>query len=148
MSLLLVQGPAGGGKSQLVAEFLESGLIDLVSDITMLWVALKGVTRDADGRFPVREDSDPALDAARYLQPVLVRFALELGARVAVTTSRRNQVERWQTLAYSIDVDFSVRTVDPGEDVVRARLADPVTGELSDPCARAIRRWYGELSRG
>ena len=36
-----------------------------------------------------------------------------------------------------------VVTVDPGESVARSRLADPDTGEVSDECNRAVRRWYG-----
>ena len=38
-------------------------------------------------------------------------------------------------------MEFNVRTIDPGEDVVRARLADD-DGNLSAECARAIGRWY------
>ena len=34
------------------------------------------------------------------------------------------------------------RIVDPGIEVVSARLADPLTGELEDECAGAIARWY------
>ena len=38
------------------------------------------------------------------------------------------------------------RVVDPGRDIVAARLADPSTGELSDECGDAIDRWYGRLA--
>ena len=141
MSLTLIQGPAGGGKSQIAADLLAAGGIDLLADITLLWVALSGVERDAEGRYPEREDDDPALESARYMQSVLVRFALSLGANVAVTTSRRDQEERWQRAAEEADTEFEVRTVDPGEDVVRGRLTGP-DGQLSAACDRAIRRWY------
>ena len=141
MSLTLIQGPAGGGKSQIAADLLAAGGIDLLADITQLWVALSGVERDAEGRYPEREDDDPALESARYMQSVLVRFALSLGANVAVTTSRRDQEERWQRAAEEADTEFEVRTVDPGEDVVRGRLTGP-DGQLSAACDRAIRRWY------
>lgn len=141
MSLTLIQGPAGGGKSQIAADLLAAGGIDLLADITQLWVALSGVERDAEGRYPEREDDDPALESARYMQSVLVRFALSLGANVAVTTSRRDQEERWQRAAEEADTDFEIRTVDPGEDVVRGRLTGP-DGQLSAACDRAIRRWY------
>ena len=141
MSLTLIQGPAGGGKSQIAADLLAAGGIDLLADITLLWVALSGVERDAEGRYPEPEDDDPALESARYMQSVLVRFALSLGANVAVTTSRRDQEERWQRAAEEADTEFEVRTVDPGEDVVRGRLTGP-DGQLSAACDRAIRRWY------
>ena len=38
------------------------------------------------------------------------------------------------------------RIVDPGRDIVSARLADPETGELSAECGAAIERWYGRLA--
>ena len=139
--LVLVQGPAGGAKSQLVAEMIEAGEVDVVSDVTRLWVALSGVTRGPDGRYPVRSKDDAALIVALYTQAVAVRRALEEGARVAVTTSRAGQVARWQSVAVSLEVEFHVRTVDPGKDVVRARLAE-ADGELSPECEKAVRRWY------
>ena len=44
--LTLLQGPAGSGKSGVAAEMLEAGVIDLLADLTMLWVALfRGATR-------------------------------------------------------------------------------------------------------
>lgn len=139
--LTLIQGPAGGAKSQLVTELLAAGEIDIVSDVTRLWVALSGVTRNPDGRYPVRLDDDPALHTARYLQAVAVRRALEDSARVAVTTSRAGEVARWQRVAEDAGGVFTVRTVDPGEDVVRARLAE-ADGELSPECNKAVKRWY------
>ena len=36
----------------------------------------------------------------------------------------------------------AARTIDPGEQVVRRRLADPDTGELDPECDRALLRWY------
>lgn len=141
--LVLVEGPAGGGKSQVTAAMLEAGEVELVADVTRLWVALSGARRGPDGRYPVRRDDDPSLEVARYMQAVVVRQALEGGADVAVTTSRRGQVARWLVVAEGAAAAFSVRTVDPGELVVRARLADPSTGTLSEACDRAVRRWYG-----
>lgn len=138
---MLIQGPAGGAKSQVAAEMLEAGEVQVLADTTALWVALSGVTRGLDGRYPVRDDDDPALAVALYVQTVAVRRGLEDGADVAVTTSRRGQEARWQRLADGAGTRFVVRTVDPGQDVVRARLADP-DGTLSDPCAKAIARWY------
>ena len=138
--LHLVEGPAGGGKSQHVAELVEAGTVQVVADVTALWVALSGVTRGPDGRYPVREDDDPALHTARYLQAVAVRHALEQGADVAVTTSQRGQAGRWRHVSTRYTLEVS--TVDPGREVVRQRLALPETGELSPECQQAIDRWF------
>ena len=118
--------------------------------MTAIWAALSGARRGPDGKYPIRSEDDPALGAALYLQTVGARFALEQGARVGVTTSRRAQEARWAQMAQEAGgrplgprrlVEFNVRTIDPGEDVVRARLAD-ADGNLSAECARAIGRWY------
>ena len=45
-------------------------------------------------------------------------------------------------MARAAGVEINVREVDPGEAVVRARLSDPETGVLSEPCNRAIGTWY------
>ena len=140
--LILVEGPAGGGKSGLAREMREAGEIDLIADNTALWVAMTGVQRGTDGRYPVRLDSDLGLHAARYLQATAVSFGLREGMRVAVTTSQRNQAERWGGLAAQHSTPFSIRTVDPGREIVTARLSDPVTGVLSDECDTAISRWF------
>ena len=141
MALHLVQGPAGSGKSQTVAEMVEAGEVEVVADTTRLWAALGLYERGRDGRYPVREDGDPALAVALYAQGVAVRRGLDEGAEVAVTTSRRGQETRWRLVAEAAGTTLNVRTVDPGEDVVRARLAEP-DGELSEACERAIGRWY------
>ena len=140
--LTLVQGPAGGGKSQLASDMLAAGEADVVADVTQLWAATGGYERDQDGRYPVRDENDPALHTARVLQATAVSFGLRQGYNVITTTSQRDQVERWSSEAVRHDAEFDVRTVDPGEDVVTDYLADPDTGELSPECDRAIGRWY------
>ena len=141
MALHLVQGPAGSGKSQTVAEMVEAGEVEVVADTTRLWVALGLYERGPDGRYPVRADDDPVLAVALYAQGVAVRRGLDEGTEVAVTTSRRGQETRWRLVAEAAGTRLKVRTVDPGEDVVRARLAEP-DGTLSAACERAIGRWY------
>ena len=152
--LHLIEGPAGGGKSQVASDMLAAGQVDLLADTTALWAAIGGYTRDPEtGRYPVRQDDDPALHAARYIQAAVVSFAVREGLNVAITASRRNQAERWRQLAERIvreaELDealaqLSTTTVEPtgSIDVVRARLADPVTGELSPECEAALQRWY------
>ena len=140
--LLLIEGPAGGGKSELLRELLAAGEIDLAADITQLWAATGGHERGPDGRYPVRLETDPALHTARYLQTVAAGFALRQGYTIAVTASQRDQLEKWAAVANRYDAPLSVRTVDPGREIVTARLSDPVTGNLSDECDTAISRWY------
>lgn len=142
MSLTLLEGPAGGGKSGVAALMLAAGEIEVLADVTALWAALSGAVRGPDGRFPVRLDDDPALALARYLQAVAVRQGLQDGADVGVTTSRRNRVAHWRQFAEEAATTFAVRTVDPGRQVVESRLSD-ADGHLSDPCRQAIGRWYG-----
>ena len=143
MTLTLIEGPAGGGKSELVAELLEAGEVDVAADVTQLWAATGGYQRDpVTGKYPVRREDDPALAVARYTQTAAAAFALREGYKVAVTTSQRDKVERWAALAGREGADFSIRTVDPGRDVVVSRLIDPATGELSADCEQAIGRWY------
>lgn len=141
--LHLIEGPAGGGKSQLAADMLAAGTADLIADTTELWAAIGGYARDPQtGRYPVRRDDDPALTAAQYTQIAVVRHGLREGLNVIATTSRRGQVDRWRRIADEAETALDVTTVDPGVDVVRSRLADPVTGELSADCENALARWY------
>ena len=140
--LVLIEGPAGAGKSQIAAELLAAGAVSVLSDVTILWAALSGAVRGDDGRYPERDDDDEALSVARYVQAVAVRVALEAGASVAVTTSRRNQEQRWRQLADDVRTGFEVRTVDPGRAVVESRLSGD-DGKLSKACEEAINRWYG-----
>ena len=110
MSLTLIEGPAGAGKSGVTALMLSAGEIQVLADVTELWAALSGAGRDAAGRYPVRLDDDPALAVARYIQVVAVRQALQDGADVGVTTSRRNRHGSWRRFAEEAGVAFIVRT--------------------------------------
>lgn len=141
--LVLVEGPAGSGKSQEVARMLAAGEIDISADLTALWAATRGMERGADGRYPVREDGDPAIRSglAAYLRAATVRQALREGLRVAVTSGTPDTAIRWSEVAAEHGAPFVVRTIDPGEAVCRDRLE--VDGVLSDQCLGAIRRWYG-----
>ena len=97
--LHLIEGPAGSGKSQLARDMLDAGEVDLLADTTALWAAVGSYERGADGKYPVREDNDPALRVALYLQATAAAFALREGYNVAVTTSQRDQGSRWQEIA-------------------------------------------------
>ena len=170
-SLTLVQGPAGGGKSAVVRDMLEAGEVQVAADVTALWAALSGARRDPEtGRYPPRRPEDPALHAARVAQAAVASFALREGYDVAVTSSRPDQVDRWETLVRERDgARFAVRTVEPpgGVDEVISRLAvegepgvddfeveitrrgvRPVRGRISSECRKAIERWYGRRTVG
>ena len=135
MPITIIRGPAGGGKSQAIADRLQPG--EVVIDFTRLYVALAGVERGPDGKFPVREDGDPRLALTEYVRLTAIRQAAERELSGYVTTSdgRPEAVERLQAAGAT----GGVETIDPGEAVVRARLADPVSGEVSDPCRKAGR---------
>ena len=139
-SLTLLEGPAGAGKSQEAARMLRAGEADILADLTALWAAMRGFERDGEGRYPVRADDDPALALASYMRAAVVRAGLREGLAVAVTTGTPDMATRWAETAQEAGASFTVRTVDPGEAVVRERLA--VDGELSPACERAIGRWY------
>ena len=143
-SLHLIQGPAGSGKSQVARDLLEAGEVQAVADTTSLWAALAQARRGPDGRYPVRADDDPALGLALYVQATAVRQGLRQGLDVAATTSQRDQVGRWREILEdeAPGGELHVRTVDPGEDVIRARLAEQ-GGALSPECEAAIGRWFG-----
>lgn len=141
--LFLFEGPAGAGKSQLVREMLADGEIHVQADLTAIWAAINGYERNPEtGLYPVRRDNDRTIGLASYVKTAIVRRALADGLSVAVTTSSPDEVTKWQALADEAQTALSVRTIDPGREVVEENLADE-DGELSEDCERAIGRWYG-----
>ena len=144
-SLILFEGPAGGGKSQRIAALLAAGDLDTQLDYTAIWRGLRAVERDPDGKYPIRRDEDPTVRSGlvSYLKTVGVRKGLREGLRVAVTTSQRGQSDKYRELAEEVGAAFRVVTVDPGIDISRIHLAE-ADGTLSDECGKALGRWYGE----
>lgn len=141
--IFLLEGPAGSGKSQLARDMIEAGEAQVLADLTSLWAAVGNYQRGPDGKYPERDSQDPALSIALRLQAAAARMAAEDNANVVVTTSRPDQAERWQQVADSTGDELTVRTIDPGRDVVVKRLSD-ARGNLSPSCANAIARWYGQ----
>ncbi len=141
--LLLLEGPPGGGKSQRVAQLIEDGEIDAVADLTGLWAAVGSFERGPDGRYPIRLSSDPLLELSLYVKTAVVRRGLVQGLRVVVTTSARNQAEKWRPIAGEVAAGFRIELLDPGYAVARRRLQD-ADGGLHDECEEALTRWYGE----
>lgn len=138
MALDVVRGPAGGGKSQWIRNRLRAGMV--VLDFTRIWAALSGAERGPDGKYPERTDGDPLLALVQAVKTYASREAARRGFDGFVTTSdsRPEEIDRLRDAG----ADGEVETIDPGLDAIRARLADPVTGRLSDECEKAIRRWY------
>ena len=126
----------------MAREMLAAGEIQLLADVTALWAALTGAVRGPDGKYPIRLPDDPGLRAALYLQATAAHHGLREGLDVGVTTSQRGQEARWGQVAAAESAPLHIRTVDPGEAVVRARLADAATGVLSPSCDLALSRWY------
>ena len=146
--LTLLRGPAGSGKSQKARAMLADGEDQVLADFTALYAAVTAAERDpSTGKYPERVTGDPLLPLASYIKATIARAGLRRDFRVLVTTSdsSEDEIEKWSDLASGEGARFSTVTVDPGEDVVRARLmTDPNTGEaLSAECQKALRRWYG-----
>lgn len=142
---LLLSGPAGAGKSQLAAELLADfdGPV-VLADFQAIYAALTGDVRGPDGRYPLR---DPRLlPLVEYLRRALLRVAVERGVGIVATNSDGDPARRAELLGM-LGPDATERVVDPGREVVAARLADPVTGVLSGECSRAIDRWYVRVWR-
>ena len=135
MSIVPIVGPAGAGKSQYIAATIRPGWIIL--DFTSLYVAVAGVQRGADGKYPERVTGNPLLPFVAGLKTMALRMAVERELSGFVTSSALADVEILEAITGE-----TAKVIDPGEDVVRARLADPLTGELSPECSAAVNRWY------
>ena len=143
---ILLSGPAGGGKSQLVRDLLRKATVPTVAaDFQSLVVALLLLEREpATGLYPVRPEW--VLPLAEYARQAIITGATAREISVITTNSDGNP-ERRRSLLARLGPGATERIVDPGIDVVEARLADSGTGELSNECGRAINRWYGRVGR-
>ena len=137
MPIVPIVGPAGAGKSQYIARERTAG--DVVIDYTSLWAALTGAQRGPDGKYPERRDDDPSLALMSAVKNFALSQAVERELNGFVTSSARADVERLESRTGQQAV-----TIDPGREVVEARLVDDDTRYLSDECRRALARWYGE----
>ena len=135
MPIVPIIGPAGAGKSQVIDNLRRPGQVLL--DYTSLYAAVGGVQRDASGRYPVRVDGDPTIGLVAALKDYAVNEAVRRELDGYVTSSSRDDIERLEQITGQ-----PAQIVDPGEEVTKARLADPITGVLSEECKKALRRWY------
>ena len=141
MPITPIVGPAGSGKSQLVAA--ERRPSDVLIDFTLLWAALTGATRGEDGRFPVREDDDPSLPlvSAAYWFTLTEAVRRELSG--FVTSATRANVERLERIT---GVKARVVDVKPGPLLARLTETDDDGEYIEGACVSAVRRWWTDAA--
>lgn len=135
----IVAGPPGGGKTGYVRDQMKrTGGIQV--DFTALFAALTGEERDAEGRYPIRQDGDERLLAASRVWLMAVGIAATgLEVPVYITTANKQKIDQLKELADTTDV----HTVDPGRATCERRLRQKYDGELPVQCEKALARWYG-----
>ena len=139
MASILLSGPAGGAKSQVAVELIKNATGPTISaDFTSIVVALLQLQRGPDGRYPVRPEW--VLPLAEYVRQAAVNGAINRDIAVILTNSDGSPSRR-DYLLKKLGPGATEQIIDPGEDVVRARLANP-KGNLSRECGKAIGRWY------
>lgn len=139
---ILLSGPAGAGKSQLARKMLrENPDLRAVADFQTIFAALSLVERGPDGRYPLRHAHDDLLPLTEYIRRAVITGAVQRGLGLIVTNSDGDPARR-NFLLSQMGPGAAERVVDPGEEIVKARLADPMDGALSSECEGAINRWY------
>ena len=114
----------------------------VIADFQSVYVAVSGDVRDDNGNYPERDpDLLPLVERERQR---IIRDAVEMEIGVVATSSDGAQARREYLLGI-LGPDALEEIVDPGIDVVTARLSDPATGSLSDSCSSAISHWYSRL---
>ena len=143
MANLLISGPAGAGKSAVARlRRREMDQPAVLADFQAIYVALSGDVRDENGNYPERDpDLLPLVERERQR---IIRDALEAEIGIVATSSDGAQARREYLLGI-LGPGAVEEIVDPGLDVVTARLSDPATGSLSNSCSSAIARWYSRL---
>ena len=140
MPSLLLSGPAGANKSAKARQLLkESSELRAVADFQSVYAALTLVERGIDNRYPLR--SDDLLPLTEYVRRAIITGAVTREIPIIATNSDGDPARR-QFLLAQLGPGASEMIIDPGEDVVRARLADPFDGALSQECGAATDRWY------
>ena len=143
MAGILLSGPAGAAKSALARRLLRDGAeLAAIADFQAVYAALTGVERGPDGRFPLRDNR--LLPLTEYVRRAIISGAVTRDIDVIATNSDGDP-ERRALLLAALGSGAVERIVDPGREIVAARLADPETGELSEECGAAINRWYSRL---
>ena len=140
MAGLLLSGPAGAGKSQEAARLAaEATAPTVIADFQAITVALLGHTRRPDGSYPKRPVW--ALPVIEHVRRVVIDAATEREMDVIATNSDGLPARR-AALLDRLGPGSVERVIDPGREVVEARLTDSITGVLDEECSQAIGRWY------
>ena len=114
----------------------------VIADFQSVYVALSGDGRDDNGAYPDRDpDLLPLVERERQR---IIRDAVGTEIGVVATNSDGAQVRRDYLLSL-LGPDALEEIIDPGLDVVTARLSDPATGQLSPSCLSAVSRWYSRV---
>ena len=141
MASILLSGPAGAAKSALARRLLaESTELAAVADFQAIYAALTGDLRGPDGRYPHRNEA--LLPLTEYVRRSLITGAVARQIDVIATNSDGDPARR-SFLLGQLGEGATEQIVDPGLDIVTARLSDPETGVLSPECGQAIGRWFG-----
>ena len=137
MPIQPVVGPAGAGKSQLIASERRPG--DVLIDYSVIWASITGAVRGEDGRYPVRENDDPSLPLVSAVYGFALSEAVRRGLDGYATTASRERVEGLERATGQ-----RARVVDPGPGPILARLTETDDdGEfLNAQCVAASRRWW------
>ena len=137
---VLISGPAGASKSAVAKALVrDAEELTVLVDFQALNVALTGVERDANGKYPIRDPR--TLPITEYVRRAAITAALARGISIVATNSDGDPARRLFLLR-ELGADSVERVIDPGRQAVESRLVDPITGELSDDCRRATERWY------
>ena len=144
MASILISGPAGAAKSAMARRLYEEAVeLTAIADFQSIYAAITGDTRGPDGRYPLRDNR--LLPLVEYTRRSLIHGAVNRQIDVLATNSDGSSARR-NFLLEQLGAGATERIVDPGRDVVSARLMDDETEELDPECDRAIGRWYGRLT--
>ena len=115
----------------------------IASDFQSVLAALILLQRTEDGRYPPRNPlQDPwLLPMTEAVRQTIITVAVDRDIAVVATSSDGSPARRAHMLE-RLGPNSVERIIDPGIDVVSARLSGP-SGELSDQCRAAITRFYG-----
>ena len=139
MPIVPVVGPVGAGKSQYIEEERRPG--DVLVDFTLIYAALSGAVRGADGRYPERQDGDPLIPLAAALMAHALSEAVKRQLRGWVTTASRDKVQTLERITGEPAV-----VLDPGDDTVIQRHYRKSDPSITMQCSQALGRWYGDRS--
>ena len=114
----------------------------MLVDFQSIYASLSGDVRDENGLYPERDPD--LLPLAERERQRAIRDAVEMQVGVVATNSDGAQARRSYLLGL-LGADALEEIVDPGLDVVTARLANPATGQLSPSCLSAVSRWYSRI---